>query len=294
MQDLKTQINTLEEKVEDIEDMSEAMGNFIHNEVLFSRRKDQGGCTDEILGPQGTGKTSLMLGYAVRIMEDFPDEIIIWRDSYQSPCMFNRLKNWEVFAEEGTNLQFRDIGKDEVLELPIKTFKDFSQLEKMMSPQQLNVVYVKDEIIGYIKLLNFFRRRAGWQSIFIDEYEDLAPINESGVYYKLIGAFGKNMKNIRKGLVSLFCNTQDKGSVDWRVRPKFMCKTYLAGAKVDGDSEVYQNAVNGLSMGWGWLSWYGKFGRMWWRGFKPKDLVFEAIDMNKPDDLDVLLKKLEI
>ena len=275
-----------------IPDMTEQMGDFIDNQIIMSRRTDQGGCADEILGPQGTGKTSLMLSYACRIMEENPDETIIWKDSYQSPCMFNRVNNWQIYAEIGTDLEFRDIYKDEILELPITYFKDYYQLEKQLSSQQLNVVYVKNEIIGYIKLLNFFRRRSGWQSIFIDEYEDIAPINESGDYYKLIGALGKNIKNIRKGLVSLFCNTQDKGSIDWRVRPKFMCYTYLPGAVVDSNSEVYQQAVNALSVGQGFVSWYGKFGKILFPPFTPKDTVFEAIDKNKPDDLDILLKKI--
>jgi hypothetical protein len=257
------------------------------------RKTDRGGCANEILGPQGTGKTSLMLSYACRIMEENPEEIVIWRDSYQSPCMFNRLNYWEIYAEEGVDLEFRDIYKNKFLDLPVTYFKDFYELEKKITPQQLNVVYTKDEIIGYIKLINFFRRRAGWQSIFIDEYEDIAPINESGIYYKLIGALGKNIKNIRKGLVSLFCNTQDKGSVDWRVRPKFMCYTYLPGAVVDGNSEVYQQAVNNLNVGAGYISWYGKFGKIFFPGYKPKELIFEAIDKNKIDDLDRILNKLE-
>ncbi len=294
MLDQKMSIDSPNEIVKKLklQDMTEQMGNFIDTQVIMSRRTDQGGCADEILGPQGTGKTSLMLSYACRIMEENPDEIIIWRDSYQSPCMFNRLKNWEIFAEEGTDLEFRDISTNEILNIDVIFFKDYYQLEKMISPQQLNVVYVKNEIIGYIKLINFFRRQAGWQSIFIDEYEDIAPINESGIYYKLIGALGRNIKNIRKGLVSLFCNTQDKSSIDWRVRPKFMCYTYLPGAMVDGTSEIYQQAVNALEVGQGFVSWFGKFGKILFPGFIPNDLVFEAVDKNKPDDLDILLEKL--
>ena len=294
MSDQKISIDSPSEIIKkiDIPDMTEQMGDFIDSQIIMKRQTEQGGCADEILGPQGTGKTSLMLGYACRIMEKNPNEIIIWKDSYQSPCMFNRLNQWEIFAEEGVDLEFRDISNDKTLDMDVTFFRDFHQLEKQVSPQQLNVVYVKDEIIGYIKLINFFRRRGGWQSIFIDEYEDIAPINESGINYKIIGALGKNIKNIRKGLVSLFCNTQDKGSIDWRVRPKFMCNTYLPGAVVDSSTEVYQNAVNSLEVGQAYISWYGKFGKIRFPGFVPKRLVFEAIDKNKPDDLDILLENL--
>jgi len=280
------------EKLE-IEDMTEYMGNFIDNYVIMNRNKSQGGCADEVLGPQGTGKTSLMLGYACRIMEEHPDEIIIWKDSYQSPCMFNRLNDWEIFVESGVDIEFRDIGKNEIIELPTVFFDDYNDLLSKLKQQQLNVIYVKDEVIGYIRLINFLRRQAGWQSIFIDEYEDIAPINESGINYKLIDALGKNLKNIRKGLVSLFCNTQDKGSIDWRVRPKFMCNTYLGGSVVDSSSEVYQQAVNGLSIGQDFISWFGKFGKINFEAFEPKEPVIEAVDKNKPDEIDEILSRID-
>lgn len=281
-------INRLE-----IEDMTEYMGNFIDSYVIMSRNKSQGGCADEILGPQGTGKTSLMLGYACRIMEEHPDELIIWKDSYQSPCMFNRLNDWEVFVEQGVDIEFRDIGNNEIIDLPVTFFSDYNQLLNRLKTQQLNVVYVKDEVIGYIRLINHLRRHAGWQSIFIDEYEDIAPINESGINYRIIGALGKNLKNIRKGLVSLFCNTQDKGSIDWRVRPKFMCYTYLGGSVVDSNSEIWQNAVNGLSIGQGFISWFGKFGKINFEPFEPKEPVIEAVDKNKPDEIDQILSRID-
>ena len=247
----------------------------------------------EILGPQGTGKTSLMLNYACRIMEEHPDEIIIWRDSYKSQCQFNRLKNYQIFAEKGVELEFRDIYNDEPLEIPVTVYDNFTSLMKKMSPQQLNVVYVKDQVIGYIRLLSSLRRYKEWQSVFLDEYEDVAPLNQEGIKYKLIGLLGNNLKNIRKGLVSLFCNTQSKSQIDWRVRDTFMVSSYLSGAKVDGTSPVYQNAVNALSRGVSWLSWYGKFGRINFKPVVPKFPVFETIDVNAVDDLDILLNELE-
>ena len=110
MLDQKTS-KSLQEKAEEISDFTYEMGKFIDNEIILSRKTAWGGCTNEILGPQGTGKTSLMLNYACRIMEINPEEIIIWRDSYQSPCQFNRINKWEIFAEEGTQLIFKNIMK---------------------------------------------------------------------------------------------------------------------------------------------------------------------------------------
>ena len=282
---------TLKEQAEQLIDMSDAMGKFINEEIILSRVEAYGGSTNEILGPQGTGKTSFMLNYAKEIMGENPDELIIWKDSYQSQCQFNRLKNWEIFAEEGTKLKFRDILKDETVELPVKKFTDFSQLIHLMSPQQLNVVFVKDEVVGYIRLLNYLRRHSGWQSVFIDEYKDIAPLNESSYRYRLIGALGKEMTNIRKGLVSLFCNTQSKSQIDWRVRDAFMTYVYLPGAKKDGHSSIYQQAINGLEKGKAWISWEGKFGRVRFPPFPPKHPVLDVEDMNKESEIELILSE---
>ena len=283
---------TLKEKAEKIVDFSDTMGKFINDEIIMSRNISTGGSTNEILGPQGTGKTSFMLNYAREIMGSNPDELVIWKDSYQAQCQFNRLKNWEIFAEEGVQLQFRDIYKDEKIELPITSFSDFNQLIHKMSPQQLNVVFVKDEVVGYIRLINYLRRHEGWQSVFIDEYKDIAPLNESGYRYRLIGALGKEMSTIRKGLVSMFCNTQSKSQIDWRVRDAFMTYVYLSGAKKDQRSSLYQNAINGLDKGKAWISWEGKFGRVKFPPFPPQKPVMDVEDLDKENEIDLILKQI--
>ena len=290
MLELKTS-KSLQDKAEEIPDMTKAMGEFIDKNIIMSRNTATGGCLNEILGPQGTGKTSMMLNYACRIMEQNPEEIIIWRDSYQSACQFNRIKKWEIFAEQGTKLQFKDIEEEETIDLPITIFKDFNDLNKKLQPQQLNVVYVKDQVIGYITLINYFKTSKGWQSIFIDEYEDIAPINSSGDDYRFIMELGREMKNIRKGLVSLFCNTQSKTQIDWRVRTTFMVKTYLSGARKDKGSSIYQEAINKLEKGKAWVGWEGKYGRITYPGFKPKPPIYIADDTNRISNLDRLIAK---
>lgn len=286
-------LKSLYDRANEIPDMTEIMGNFIDHEIIMSRNTATGGCSNEILGPQGTGKTSLMLNYVCRVMKENPDEIIVWRDSYQSPCQFNRLKNWEIFAEEGTDLQFKDININETVDLNITTFKTFDELITKMKPYQLNVVYVCDQVIGYIRLINHLKGIKGWQSIFIDEYEDIAPLNCSGSKYRLIGALGSEMKNIRKGLVSLFCNTQAKSQIDWRVRDTFMVETYLSGARKDKGSSVYQNAINSLEKGTAWVSWEGKFGRINYPAFPPKPTIYIAEDLNRVSDLDLVIAEMQ-
>lgn len=290
MQDQKINLS-LQDKAERIPDMTEAMGKFIDNDIIMSRNSAVGGCLNEILGPQGTGKTSLMLNYACRIMDENPEEIIIWRDSYDSPCQFNRLKNWEIFAQQGTKLEIKDVNNNIIVDLPVTIFKDFNDLNNMLRPQQLNVVYVCDQVVGFISLINFFKNIKGWQSIFIDEYEDIAPINASGIDYRFVGALGREMKNIRKGLVSLFCNTQSKSQIDWRVRDTFMVETYLSGARKNKGISIYQEAINKLEKGTAWVSWEGKFGRITYPGFEPKYPIYVINDLNKPSEIDLLIAK---
>lgn len=290
MQDQKINLS-LQDKADKIPDMTEAMGQFIDNNIIMSRNSASGGCLNEILGPQGTGKTSLMLNYVCRVMDENPDEIVIWRDSYDSPCQFNRLKNWEIFAERGTNLEIKDINNNAIVDLPVTIFKDFDDLNSMLKPQQLNVVYVCDQVVGFISLINFFKNVKGWQSIFIDEYEDIAPINASGIDYRFVGALGREMKNIRKGLVSLFCNTQSKSQIDWRVRDTFMVETYLSGARKNRGTSIYQEAINKLEKGTAWVSWEGKFGRINYPGFEPKIPIYVINDLNKPSEIDLLIAK---
>ncbi|NIA04312.1 MAG: hypothetical protein GWP09_03090 [Nitrospiraceae bacterium] len=186
-------------------------------------------------------------------------------------------------------MKFRNIRKNEEENIEVKHFNDFNHLAKMMSPQQLNVVYLKDDIIGWAKLLNFFRRYKGWQSVFVDEYKDIAPINTPGAYYHLIGAIAKEMSMVRKGLVSFFGNTQSKSQIDYRFRSAFMVTSYLSGAKKDNISSIYQQAINKLKKGEAWLSWYGKFGRIHFPPFPPRDPVMDVEDLNRISEVDKIL-----
>lgn len=279
----------LQAEADKIRDFSEVMGRFIDKEIITARNVATGGTTVEILGPQGTGKTSLMLNYACRIMEENPDELIIWKDSWDSQSQFNRIKDWEVFAEEGVELRFRNIRKNEEENIEVKHFSDFEHLARMLSPQQLNVVYLKDDIIGWAKLLNFFRRYKGWQSIFIDEYKDIAPINTRSPYYNYIGEIAKEMSMVRKGLVSFYGNTQSKSQIDYRFRSGFMVVTYLSGAKKDKITSIYQQAINKLDKGEAWLSWYGKFGKIHFPAFPPKEPIMDVEDLNRLSGIDKLI-----
>ena len=130
----------------------------------------------ETVGPQGSGKTSLGLHFADRIMEKFPEEILFYRDSVESPVQFNRLNKYQIFCENGLRLKFRDYSSNDYFYIPVTVFNGFAELYEKAKPGQLNVVYFIHEYT-WIDFLNYLRRHmhkgSGWKSVFLEEYEDV-------------------------------------------------------------------------------------------------------------------------
>lgn len=245
------------------------MGQKIKDRIM-SRDESLGGIVLEILGVQGSGKTSLMLSLAEEIIKTNKDELVFWRESTQSQCQFNRFKNWSIYVKEGLQLEFRDIATNQPQTLPVTYFHDFNELVEIAKPRQLNVLYLPEES-GYIDFIKFLRLYPGWQSLFIDEYEDLAPLRCKGKQWHNNDELSNEFKNIRKGLVSVFCDTQNPSDVDWRVRSKIMCHIYLNGARVDLSSPIVQEAVNALPMGQLFAD-YGRaiYGKGSFKSFPPR------------------------
>lgn len=245
------------------------MGQKIKDRIL-SRDEALGGIVLEILGVQGSGKTSLMLSLAEEIIKDNKDELVFWRESTQSQCQFNRFKNWAIYVKEGLKIEFRDITTNQIQNLPIAYFHDFTELLSIAKPKQLNVLYLNEEY-EYINFIKFLRLSPGWQTLFIDEYEDLAPLRSRGKQWHRNAELAIEFKNIRKGLVSIFCDTQNPYDTDWRVRSKIMCHIYLNGAKVDIASPIKQEAVNALPLGQLFAD-YGRaiYGKGAFKSFPPK------------------------
>jgi hypothetical protein len=220
-----------------------------------------------------------MLSIASDIMKH-SDELVFWRESTSSQCQFNRFKNYQIYVEEGLNIEFRDITTNQPQNLPVTCFQGFNELMGLAKPKQLNVVYLapyvdknnkKIQNAKYIEFIKFLRLYPGWQSFFIDEYEDLAPLRCKGEQWHMNETLSNEYKNIRKGLVSIFGNTQHPADIDWRVRLKIMCHIYLNGAKVDFISPIDQGAVNALPMGTMFCDYgHALYGKGSFKPFPPK------------------------
>jgi len=253
-------------------------------ERRMARDESQGGILSLTIGAQGEGKTSQMLHESKTIMDWYPNELIIWRDSFQSAAQFNRIgDNWQIFAERGCNLRFRNLTSGGYLKIKYITFNNFNELinqdtgKGLMKPQQLNVLYFKHEYT-WIDFLCHLRETVGWQSAFFDEIEDVIPLNPPKEQYDRNLLFSNNAKQIRKGLVNMFCNTQNMSDIDWRFKSKIMMRIYLNGSKVDPRSQIKQVAVNKLKKGLGFVDWnFGSYGKLKFKSYPPRKPVFEVI-----------------
>lgn len=258
------------------------------------RNPAEGGISLEVTGPQGSGKTSLLFHIWEKIIEKNPDELTFMYDSIESPVMFNRVKNWRIFAEPGLDLTFRDIIRNKFIDYPYYTFKDYEDIYINARPKYINVIYFKN-LTSWIPFLNFLRRsmhRAGhkfldpegppvWKTVIWDEYEDIAPANEPNPIWTFNRDLANNEKNTRKGLVTKLVDTQNRWDVDHRVRGKLMLRAYLKGAYVDKNSRIKQIAVDSIKSLYGQrqalIEWAAIYGKIRFKAYPPIDPIFEVI-----------------
>lgn len=270
------------------------MTNLRIYEILSRRQQrdiSQGGYNSLTIGPPGSGKTSHLLYEASNIIEWYPNETIFWRESSKSASQFNRInKNWQIFTEEGMELRFRNLITGEKIELEYTTFSSFNELinkdtgKGLAKSHQLNVVFFKDDF-KWIDLMDHLRSTVGWQSIFIDEIEDICPLNpgkqdgeERNIRNEKNIQFSNKAKSMRKGLVHIFADTQNILDLDWRFIGKMNFICYLRGARAFRSSRVKQVALDGLKTGEVWLEWENRiYGKSKFPAFPPKEPVFEVL-----------------
>ena len=265
----------------------------ITNQILkqrMKRIKEEGGLSSITISPPGEGKTNQLIDDIVHIFKYHPEEKIFWRDNPKSAVQFNK-KNikWEIFVETGCNISFRNLSDGGKIDIPFTYFNTFNEIidkdtgNGLAKTQQLNVIYFKNEYT-WIDFVEHLRHTIGWQSVFVDELEDLIPLNpprregeERNYRYEKNLFFAENFKEFRKGWVNFFANTQDLADIESRVRRKLNYIIYLRGARVEKKSRVNQSSVNKMPKGLAFIEYeHGKFGKLRFKYYPNNNPYFEV------------------
>ena len=240
------------------------------------RDVEKGGISSITISPPGEGKTNQLMHDVVTLLKYCPDEIIFWRDNPKSAVQYNKKGvKWEIFVEGGCDIKFRNLSEGGELNVNYRYFNNFNDILDMDTGKgfaktgQVNVIYFKEEYT-WIDFLEHLRHTIGWQSIFIDEIEDLIPLNppkregeSRNIRYGKNLFFAENFKEFRKGWINFFANTQDLADIESRVRRKLNYIVYLKGARVEERSPVSQSSVNRLQKGWAYMEFeHGSYGRI--------------------------------
>jgi len=217
-----------------------------------------------ICGAQGSVKTAACLDIAEKKMRYNPKEIILWRETYNSPLQCNRIIDFPVkyFVEDGLELSFVNTGQKALIKPDITFFKDFEELYSLTKGQTLNVPFFNSNK-SWTDLINFCNSNiiAGgdWQTIFIDEMEGLYKAGSNNQteerWWDWMDYSGEVIKECRKSLTAVVGNYHDENLIDHRVKGKFMFFMYGFGAIVNkSKTRIYQNKVDQCSRGEFWIA----------------------------------------
>jgi len=255
------------------------MGEKLWN-TLLKRDNDFGGYLVEINGLMGSGKTSLLLGMADKILKKYPNESIFWREPIKNPLQVTKLgdpKKFQILSERRYPLQVYEVTDEKITlcnDYKIRYFEGVKHLVKKSKKGMVNLVYFKD-LYKWADLLMLLRFNSGWQTILVDEMEDVCPQrcsnkgnNKTWDKNELLGL---NIKEIRKNKVNLVYNTQVGSSdVDSRIRSKCMVFFYLYGSKYDERAPMSRQAFRSLSIGSSWIDFgHSLWGRLKFKPYKP-------------------------
>jgi len=246
---------------------------------------DSGGVFTEITGSQGSGKTSVMLSFMNYTIRHYPQEKIFFSNCYNAPFQFVKIgkDKFNIMVKQGSGITFHDRNQ-RLKEIKPKViyFKDYEDLYEKALPGKCNAVFFGDRY-KWIGFLHYLRSVGEWTHIYLDELSEIAPAFTSGRTWKKIKDFAIDLKEVRKCMLNVHCNTQSIGDIDHRVRNKIMIKIYLPGARSGKESRITQGAIDNLSEdpikgNEAYLEYSGKFGKTIFKDiYKPiKGLQWEA------------------
>lgn len=238
-------------------------------EQVLVPQRHIGGRLTFITGEQGSGKTTLMLNWA-HVFVDRGD-IVIWRGLFSGQAfkfysgdiavLLSSKYNYQPFrlgAREYEPLNWTDLGVRY-----IETFDDIRKIESLAMDGVLNVVYMgRDDWREFLSMLPKLRRYAFWLSIFIDEFENIAPHHPRGDMWRILNRMVDGLAEFRKRYINLIVATQQPTNVYWLVRKQFQYRVVLPGTDPEDDLPLLPQAIRALKRGEAWIvssGWYEKF-----------------------------------
>ena len=225
----------------------EIMGEQILRRVHI-HNPDYGGIFSEITGAQGSGKTSVLLSFADYTMVNYPNEKIFMSECYNAPLQVFKLglNRYQFLVKEGAGIIFRDRDRKlEEVDFKPTYFTNLDDMYDKAKSGKVNVVFTGDRS-NWMELIGYLRGVGEWTHIYIDELGDISPSQTGGEMWKRINKFATVMKDVRKCMMNVHCNTQTSKDVDYRIRNKIMLKVFLPGAIVDSSTRIQQRAVDNL------------------------------------------------
>jgi len=252
--------------------------------MLFERNPDFGGFFVELSGIMGSGKSSLMLRMAKRIMKENPNELVYWSEPLSNPFQAAKIGNdFQILCERRLPVKVLEITNKlrPVDDIKIRYFDGFKKLMRMSEPGLLNVIYFKD-LYRWVDFLIRVKLNPEWQTFLFDEFEDICPFRCKGKTWQKNELFASSIKEIRKANVNVVYNTQSTMDVDYRVRSKLMLHIYLYGSRGDELSPVFKKALQNLEVGSGWIDYgFALFGLLNFKPLLPNDRIYTVVPINK-------------
>ena len=184
-------------------------------EKVLVPQRHIGGRLVFITGEQGSGKTTLMLNWA-KICVGRGD-VVLWRGLFSGQAfkyypgdiavLLSAKYNYQPFRiglKEYEPLDWSDLGVKDV-----NVFEDFREIEDLALDGVLNVVYMgRDDWREFLTCLPIIRRYAFWLTIFIDEFENIAPHHPQGEMWKILNRLVDGLAEFRKRYINLVAATQ--------------------------------------------------------------------------------------
>jgi len=257
---------------------------------IHTHNLSSGGILSLITGAMGSAKTSVLLSFMDYTLCHHPKEKVFWSSTYDAPLQFVRSKNKYVFlVKEGSGVTFHDRSKQLKQVYPeVIPFTDYKDLFNKAPEGVCCAVFFGDRTLN-MEFVHFLRRAGCWTHLFCDEISEVCPAFTSGKLFHRIGNFAVDLKEVRKALMNVHCNTQSIADIDHRCRSKVMLRVFLPGAKAGKDSRLSQGALDNLEEdpvqgNMSYVELMGRFGLVRFKDiYAPNHIQWEAHVNDKED-----------